>query len=212
QAVRAEAGERIGLMTKWRPEFGLETWPDEVRPHAVEIDAGDITPEVCRAFHRRAIKVQAKVLGQDDRREVWDRVMSFGVDWLQTERAEESLARQALCTLPVVRTKVAHHRGASRYAPENTLESLAKSVALGADYVEFDVRTTRDGAFVLLHDGTLDRTTTGKGTVREARAEEVATLDAGSWFGRPFARAKVPTLDAFLDAAAKSSVRLYVDA
>src|SRR5262249_24893398 len=105
-----------------------------------------------------------------------------------------------------------HHRGASRYAPENTLQSLSKAVALGADYVEFDVRTTRDGAFVLLHDGTLNRTTTGRGPVREARAEEVAALDAGSWFGRPFAAAKVPTLDAFLGAAAKTSVQLYVDA
>ena len=53
------------------------------------------------------------------------------------------------------RVKVAHHRGASRYAPENTLEALRMSVALGADFVEFDVRTTSDGAFVLLHDGTL---------------------------------------------------------
>ena len=74
------------------------------------------------------------------------------------------------------------------------------------------MRTTRDGAFVLLHDGSLDRTTSGRGAVRQRTAAEVATLDAGSWFGRPFAGARVPTLDAFLDAATPSGVGLYVDA
>lgn len=212
RAVRAEAGEAIALMTKWRPAFGLDAWIDEVRPHAVEIDAADVTPEACQAFHRRGIKVQAKTLGEDDRPEVWDRVASAGVDWVQTDRADEIVARQALKVLRPGRVKVAHHRGASRYAPENTLDALRKAIALGADYVEFDVRTTRDGAFVLLHDGTLNRTTSGRGPVREHTAAEVAALDAGSWFGRPFAGAKPPTLDAFLDAAAPSGVGLYFDA
>src|SRR5262249_32613999 len=98
RAVRAAAGEKIALMTKWRSPFGLDRWIDDVRPHAVEIDAEDVTPEVCLAFHRRGIKVQAKVLGQDDRPEVWDRVERAGVDWVQTDHADEILARQALKT------------------------------------------------------------------------------------------------------------------
>jgi glycerophosphoryl diester phosphodiesterase len=65
---------------------------------------------------------------------------------------------------------------------------------------------------VLLHDGSLNRTTSGRGMVREMTLAEVAMLDAGSWFGRPFAGTKVPTLDAFLEAAAPSGVSLYVDA
>lgn len=212
RAVRAEAGEAIGLMAKWRPAFGLESWIDEVRPHAVEIDAADVTPEACRAFHRRGIKVQAKTLGEDDRPEVWDRVAEAGVDWVQTDHADEIVARRALKALRPDRVKVAHHRGASHYAPENTLEALRKAIALGADFVEFDVRTTRDGTFVLMHDGSLNRTTSGRGPVREQTAAEIAALDAGAWFGRPFAGAKVPTLDAFLDAAAPSGVGLYFDA
>lgn len=212
RAVRAEAGEAVPLMTKWRPRFGLDRWIDEVRPHAVEIDAADVTPEACRAFHRRGIKVQAKVLGDEDRPEVWDLMTAAGVDWAQTDRAEEILARNALRAARPDRVRVAHHRGASRYAPENTLAALKNAVALGADYVEFDVRTTRDGAFVLLHDRSLDRTTSGRGAVRERTAAEMASLDAGSWFGRPFAAAKVPTLDAFLAAAAPTGVGLYVDA
>ena len=148
-----------------RPRFGLDGWIDEVRPHAVEIDAEDVTPEVCRVFHRRGIKVQAKVLDHNDKPDVWDRAAKDGVDWEQTDFAEEIIARRVLKAAGPNRVKISHHRGASRYAPENTLEALLKSVALGADFIEFDVRTTRDGGSVLLHDGTLDRTTSGKGPV-----------------------------------------------
>ena len=212
RAVRGVAGEAVGLMAEWRPAFGMTTWVEDVRPHAVEIDAADLTAAACGAFHRAGIKVQARVLGDDDRPEVWDRAAAAGVDWIRTDRPEEVLAHQSLKRITPGRVRVAHHRGAGRYAPENTLESLRKALALGADYVEFDVRTTSDGAFVLLHDGSLDRTTSGRGAVRQRTAAEVATLDAGSWFGRPFAGARVPTLDAFLDAAAPSGVGLYVDA
>ena len=212
QAVRAVAGEKIPLMTKWRPRFGLNKWIDEVKPHAVEIDAEDVTPEVCREFHLRGIKVQAKVLDENDKPEVWDRVARDGVDWEQTDFAEEIIARRVLKAAGPNRVKIAHHRGASRYAPENTLEALKKAVALGADFIEFDVRTTRDGAFVLLHDGTLDRTTSGKGAVRDHTLAEISELNAGTWFGRSFAKAKVPTLDAFLAAAAPTGISLYVDA
>ena len=212
RAVRAVAGEAVGRMTKWRPAFGVTSWVKEAGVHAVEIDAAEVTAATCEEFHRLGIKVQAKTLGDDDRPEVWDRVAAAGVDWIQTDRPEEILARRALNAIGPGRVLVAHHRGAGRYAPENTLESLGKALVLGADYVEFDVRTTRDRAFVLLHDGSLNRTTSGRGPVRQRTAAEVATLDAGSWFGRPFAGARVPTLDAFLDAATPSGVSLYVDA
>jgi glycerophosphoryl diester phosphodiesterase len=212
RAVRGASGEAVGLMAKWRPSIGVKRWVEDVRAHAVEIDAADVTVAACEEFHRLGIKVQAKTLGDDDRPEVWDRVAAAGVDWVQTDRPEELLALRALKAIKPGRVRVAYHRGAGRYAPENTLESLRKALALGADYVEFDIRTTRDGAFVLLHDGTLDRTTSGRGPVRQRTAAEVAALDAGSWFGRPFAGARVPTLDAFLDAATPSGVGLYVDA
>ena len=60
--------------------------------------------------------------------------------------------RQSLKSAPGNRVKIAHHRGASGYAPENTLEAQAVHLAR-ADYIEFDVRTTKDGAIALLHDG-----------------------------------------------------------
>jgi glycerophosphoryl diester phosphodiesterase len=210
--VRGAAGDAVGLMTKWRPAFGVTHWLKEVGVHAVEIDAAAVTAAACGEFHRAGIKVQAKTLGDEDRPEVWDRVAAAGVDWVQTDRPEEVLARQSLKMIRPGRTLVAHHRGAGRYAPENTLESLNKALTLSADFVEFDVRTTRDGAFVLLHDGSLDRTTSGRGLVRDRTAAEVAALDAGSWFSASFAGTSVPTLDAFLDAATPSGVGLYVDA
>ena len=163
EAVRAAASRELALMTKWRPRFGITPWVDEVRPAAVEIDAADVTPEVCREFKSRGIKVQAKTLGADDRPEVWDRVAAAGVDWIQTDLAEEVIARQALKKIGSKPVKIAHHRGASRYAPENTLPALEKAIRLGADFVEFDLQTTRDGGFVLLHDRTLNRTTNGQG-------------------------------------------------
>jgi glycerophosphoryl diester phosphodiesterase len=211
KAIRAAATEQLAVMTKWRPRFGIAGWVDEVRPAAVEIDAVDVTPEACQEFHRRGIKVQAKVLGQDDRPEVWDRMAAAGVDWLQTDRAEEILARMALKTTHGRRPKIAHHRGAGRYAPENTLPALEKAIRLGADFVEFDVRTTHDERFILLHDSTLNRTTGGRGSVKDHSGSDIAVLDAGYWFGRPFVGTKVPGLDEFLQAAGKR-VELYVDA
>jgi len=191
-------------MTKWWPQFGLAPWFKEVRPHAVEIDAVDVTTAVCREFHRLGVKVQAKTLGDDDDRpEVWDRVCRGRRSTGSRRTTPRRSCRGRRCKLiKPNRVRVAHHRGASRYAPENSLESFKKSLALGADYVEFDVRTTRDGLFVLLHDGSLDRTTSGKGPIRSRTAAEVAELDAGTWFGHPSRGARVPTLDAFLKAAA----------
>ncbi len=211
RAVRGAAGEAVGLLAEWRPAFGMTTWIEDVRPHAVEIDAADVTAAACGAFHRAGIKVQARIKGDDDRPEVWDRGCGRG----RLDR-DRSLRRSPGAPVPQADHTRARPGGAPpwgrRYAPENTLESLRKALALGADYVEFDVRKTSDGAFMLLHDGSLNRTTSGRGPLRQRTAAEVAMLDAGSWFGRPFAGARVPTLDAFLDAAAPSGVGLYVDA
>lgn len=70
------------------------------------------------------------------------------------------------------------HRGAAGHAPENTLASLERAIALGADLVEFDVRRSADGALVLLHDPTVDRTTNGKGKVEALPLRKLRSLDA----------------------------------
>lgn len=76
------------------------------------------------------------------------------------------------------------HRGNCAHAPENTLPSLLEAVALGVDAVEFDLHLSRDGVPVVIHDPTLDRTTTGTGPVALRRLSELRTFDAGARFTR----------------------------
>jgi glycerophosphoryl diester phosphodiesterase len=70
---------------------------------------------------------------------------------------------------------------------------------MGAPAVETDVRATRDGALVILHDATVDRTTNGRGAVADLTLAEVKSLDAGGWFASRFAGQRIPTLEEFLD-------------
>ncbi len=212
QVRDSPSGDRLALMPKWRPAMGMDAFHD-LRPAAVELDAWDLTPDIARDWHARGVLVQAKVLGTHDRPDVWDRAIQAGADWLQTDKADEIIARETLRRLgPRRRVRIAHHRGASRFAPENTLPAYAKSIALGADFVEFDIRTSAGNQHFLLHDTTLDRTTNGKGPIRELDSAAIFGLDAGAWFGAPFQNTRVPTLDAFLARMARETVLLYVDA
>ncbi len=86
------------------------------------------------------------------------------------------------------------HRGSVTLAPENTLAALEAAIEHGASRAEIDVRTSRDGVLVLMHDATVDRTTDGTGRVEQFDVAELARLDAGSWFGDGFADQGVPTL------------------
>jgi glycerophosphoryl diester phosphodiesterase len=86
------------------------------------------------------------------------------------------------------------HRGASAYSPENTFAAFDLAREMGAPAVETDVRVTRDGTLVILHDATVDRTTNGRGPVADLTLAEVKALDAGGWFDPRFAGQTIPTL------------------
>lgn len=90
------------------------------------------------------------------------------------------------------------HRGANQVAPENTYAASEAAIALGADYIEIDVRMNRDGVAYILHDATVDRTTNGTGAIADMTSEELDALDAGSWFSPEFADQKLPKLDEWL--------------
>lgn len=94
--------------------------------------------------------------------------------------------------------RVGGHRGSSAAAPENTYTSFEQAEADGAHYVETDIRRTLDGALVLLHDASLDRTTDGGGPVAETGIEAIRRLDAGSWFGEGSRGERVPEFAPFL--------------
>jgi glycerophosphoryl diester phosphodiesterase len=90
--------------------------------------------------------------------------------------------------------QVIGHRGAALAAPENTLESFREAAAQGAKWVEFDVGLSADGQVFVLHDDTLDRTTSGKGPAHAKSMAELKAVDAGFWFGAQYTGAKLPTL------------------
>ncbi len=85
------------------------------------------------------------------------------------------------------------HRGASGTHPENTLPALAEAVRLGVPMIELDLALTRDGEFVLMHDATVDRTTNGRGRVRDLDLAAIRQLDAGAWKDARFSGTRVPT-------------------
>ena len=86
------------------------------------------------------------------------------------------------------------HRGACVSHPENTLPALAEAIRLGVHMIEFDVYLTKDKECVVIHDGSVDRTTDGSGKVSELTLAEIRRLDAGNWKDARFVGVKVPTL------------------
>lgn len=103
------------------------------------------------------------------------------------------------------------HRGAALLAPENTLAAIDSGIALGADFIEIDIQRTQDGKLVLMHDKSVDRTTNGKGKVRDMKWEELRKLDAGSYFGGQFSEEKIPSLEEALQKTHHSASTLVIE-
>ncbi len=102
------------------------------------------------------------------------------------------------------------HRGASGYAPENTLAAFNRAVKMGADAVELDVQLTLDEQVVVIHDPTLERTTDFTGNVCDFYLKDLQKADAGSWFSEEFRNERIPTLQEVLDTA-KGRLRLNIE-
>lgn len=113
------------------------------------------------------------------------------------------------------RPLVIAHRGYSAIAPENTIPAFERALAAGADLVELDYHHSKDGALVVLHDATLDRTTdatnrwAGKGIkIVDRSLAELRELQAGLWFKPPYPRVSLPTLDEALGVIQREGVTL----
>ena len=93
------------------------------------------------------------------------------------------------------------HRGASGegLAPENTLAAFEKAIEIGCDIIEIDIHLTADNRVVVIHDRAVDRTTDGSGPVDTMTFDEIKELSAGRWFGKQFAKERIPTLEETLD-------------
>ena len=109
---------------------------------------------------------------------------------------------------------ISAHRGENGVFPENTVPGFQEAVRLGASQIEFDVRHTKDGYAIIMHDDTVDRTTNGKGRVVDLTFDEIRALDAGIKKGERFVGTKVPTLEEVLDCLPRDiwiNVHIYTD-
>jgi glycerophosphoryl diester phosphodiesterase len=95
--------------------------------------------------------------------------------------------------------KVIGHRGAAAYAPENTLSAIHAAADLGIEWVEIDVKLTRDGVAVVFHDEDLQRCTGTEGLIKDLDWDDLKELDAGSWYGDSFIGERIPTLEEALN-------------
>jgi len=103
------------------------------------------------------------------------------------------------------------HRGASAVAPENTMAAFREALAVGADGIEFDVRLTRDGVPVVIHDSTLRRTGGIPRRVADLTWDEISKVDVGSWFGKSFANETVPSLAELFTLFQTNNSTLYLE-
>jgi len=103
--------------------------------------------------------------------------------------------------------RIIAHRGASGYAPENTLASFKKALEMGSKEIELDVQMTKDGQLVVIHDYFLERTTNGRGMIMSVDYDYIKNLDAGSWFGPEYKGEKVPLLSDVIDLCKEENQR-----
>lgn len=113
--------------------------------------------------------------------------------------------------MPLKLPTVIGHRGAAAYAPENTLDGIRTAADIGVEWVEMDVKLTRDGIPVMFHDDTLERTTNGSGAMADTDYEDLRQLEAGSWFGESFTGIKIPTLEEAVDVLLETGLGLNLE-
>ncbi|MHA8054016.1 glycerophosphodiester phosphodiesterase family protein [Aquirufa sp. OSTEICH-129A] len=113
--------------------------------------------------------------------------------------------------------RISAHRGNSGLAPENTLATFQKALDMGVDFIEIDVRTSKDNQLVILHDGTLNRTTNGTGPIAQLTLKEIKQLKANKGWEAKFSEERIPTLEETLQLVQKwnkqkkTKTFIYVD-
>lgn len=100
------------------------------------------------------------------------------------------------------------HRGANRYAPQNTMPAFERAAELGADGFETDVHLTKDGIPVICHNHTINETSNGMGSVASYTFEELRKLDFGSYYAPEFKGTLIPSLDEFLELSKQADIEV----
>ncbi len=113
--------------------------------------------------------------------------------------------------MPLKLPKIIGHRGCAGYAPENTLEAIHTAADMGVEWVELDVKITKDNIPIIFHDETLERTTNGSGNVADKTLAEIKNLDCGSWYGESFTATQIPTLEEAIDVLLEHDLGLNLE-
>lgn len=149
-----------------------------------------VTPELLNQANESGLEV---VLWDEERQEILEDLLKLPVLGICSDRPEK------LVPFPKDgRPLIVCHRGAETFAPENTFSSVDLAFSQGLDIVEIDVRETLDGVPVVIHDKKVNRTTDGKGKIQDMEYDEVAKLDAGSWFDPFYSGERIPKLEEIL--------------
>jgi glycerophosphoryl diester phosphodiesterase len=114
------------------------------------------------------------------------------------------LPQRILSSETLKRPILVAHRGANMEADENTLKAYSIAIELGMDYIECDPRLTKDGVFVIMHDGNVDRMTNGKGKIADMTLSEIKALKTKNG-------ESIPTLEEVLKLAKDKNTRVYLD-
>ncbi|MGM0877921.1 MAG: glycerophosphodiester phosphodiesterase family protein [Bacillota bacterium] len=191
----------------------LQNFAQEIHRHngkVAIIPQKILTQDIVHYLHSRTISVWG--IGANSENSAHD-MIHLGVDGIISNAPEYSA--KALKEYPentiIQRPIVAAHRGVPSLAPENTMASYRLAYDLGADMIETDLKITKDGHIVIMHDDTVNRTTDGTGRVRELTLDEIRTLDAGIKFGPAFKGEKVPTFKEFLQEFKGKDIVLLVE-
>ncbi len=113
--------------------------------------------------------------------------------------------------MPLKLPKIIGHRGCAGYAPENTIAAIHTAADMGVEWVELDVKLTKDDIPIIFHDDTLDRTTNGSGNVKDKTLAEIKELDCGNWYGESFMGIQIPTLEETIDVLLERELGLNLE-
>lgn len=103
------------------------------------------------------------------------------------------------------------HRGASSYAPENTMSSFKKAFQLGSNGIELDLQKTKDGKIVIFHDKEIDKKSNGTGKISDYTYNELLEFDFGSWFGKEFKNEKIVLFEDFMKSVSDKNLILAIE-
>lgn len=164
-----------------------------------------VTPELLAHLKARGLGL---VLWHEERRSILDDLLALPNLGICTNQPEllGGAGRVELGGMRLV-----SHRGAHRFAPENTLAAARLALDQGCAVLELDVRESADGELVVIHDATLERTTNGTGPVSDHALAELRRLDAGSWFSPHFAGEQIPTLAEMIALCQAYGRGLYIE-